>query len=331
VDTYDETSYARMVAAQLGTTHKERIVAESGLSQLQNLVHYLDEPMSDPAILPTWQVSALARESVTVALSGDGADELFGGYERYRFALIANLVKRFTNQGFNKGMSQFMQLATSVTGGKFHTDQFRKFFQFTSRNDDPYFGLIEYFSPEEIQQNFHLELSSSAAWQTITTQNTNQADYLSLILTEDFHHYLADDILVKTDRMSMAVSLEARVPYLDHRLIEFAFSLPIKEKISARGHLKKFLRKSVAPLLPSRILTRPKMGFALPLKEWFADVNNQRIDDLLLAKNSTLSNYMEQCTLKKLLMEHRKEGKNRAFQLYNLFLFETWAQGERKK
>ena len=272
----DETVHARRVARHIGSQHREFVVRPDALAILPDLVWYMDEPLADPSLLPTWAVSEMARREVTVVLSGDGGDETFAGYETYRLAraygrtdriplalrrLLAGAgrnaperwARRFARLAEDP-LERFLRVVTISTQG-----ERRALLAPGVRNGREGYDALEWARAAAARVN-----------------GTGRRGSLESLLRLDLTTYMTDDVLAKVDRMSMAHALEVRAPLLDQRLVEFASGLPIGYKL--RGGLSKaILKDAVRDLLPPEILARGKQGFAVPLARWFGG----RFDDFV--------------------------------------------------
>jgi len=308
---YNEAEYAKEVAKHIGSNHYEYIFGINDVKALlEDFDTYYDEPFGDASALPTMLLSKFTKEQVSVALSGDGGDELFLGYDRY-----------FTTQKYYELFKKFPQFSRNILASLCqisNKDKLKKIsyplkhltqenlYSVISTSTKPW-ELPSLFNQEFLRENFD-ELSFLKL-QEISTFNKNDIfDNFSKI---DFHRYLPDDILTKVDRASMRYALEARVPLLDHRVVEFAYALPTELKLQngAKSILKEVLYKYV----PKKLIERPKMGFAIPLKEWFRG----ELKDILYAKIESMDERFNKVYLKKLFDEHQK-GKNFEYVFWNL-------------
>jgi asparagine synthase (glutamine-hydrolysing) len=308
---YNEAGFAKEVANHIGSDHYEYIFGvDDVIALMDSMDRYYDEPFGDASALPTMLLSKFTKEHVTVALSGDGGDELFLGYDRYFF----------TDKYYSafKKLPQFTRNILSYLGELSQQNRLQKIAYPIKHltKENLYSVIASYTKPWEMESLFSREFvresfreSSYMAFQEIEEFNpTDTFDNFSKI---DFYRYLPDDILTKVDRASMRYSLEARVPLLDHRIVEFAYSLPteIKLKHGAKSILKDILYKQV----PRELIDRPKMGFAVPLKQWFRGEMREIIQD----KIESLDNRFNKPYLRKLFQEHQK-GKNYEYVFWNL-------------
>lgn len=319
-EAYDERKYAARVAETFNSCHETLLIEHQELQQFEEISRWLDEPLADPSLLPTWQVCRLARERVTVALSGDGADELFGGYDRYRFALLSQTLSSFPGQQALRLLRGGQSVWKPLMGSR--GIQLEKFLNFNLERRVPYLGAVEYFDPDTIRRCGTGKPELAMPYARLEEQGSPSIEE---ILAADFRYYLPEDILVKLDRSSMAVSLETRVPFLDPRIIRFARALPAREKVGSR-ELKIFLRHALRGILPGFVLNRPKQGFALPLREWYGGEPGRGVEDRLTASTSMICNWFDRAEISRRFAVHRRGEANFAFSLHNLNILELWAR-----
>ena len=326
---YDEVEFAQIVADQYQTDHHELTVKENAASIINDLPKYFDEPFADSSAVPTYFVSKLARQKVTVALSGDGGDENFAGYEKYYmddienqirnkipgiirksiFPGIANILQKFDNPYLQKGNTLLNTLSHDADFGFFLTN--------TEFNQTLWSSLVNEETKKKIGDYDPFN---------VTQYHYNKADtdnHLSKILYTDLKTYLPGDILVKVDRMSMAHSLEVRAPILDHKVIEFAASIPHALKYN-KGEKKYILKQSLKKILPDSILYRKKMGFSVPLADWFRNDLRTIAKNTLFSSNSGLSTFFNMNGIKKIWDSHQTGRRNFATILWTLLMFELW-------
>ncbi len=270
----DETNYAREVASRFGTDHRERIVAADDFAEIGQLAAMFDEPFADASALPTWRVCQLARETVTVALSGDGADEAFAGYRRQRFHAVEEQARALLPAGLRQTV--FGALGAVWPKADWAPRSFRAkttFQSLAADGDEGYARALAVTAPEIragfYSPSFRRELGDYRAEQPLieVMRSAPARSGLDRAQYADLKFWLPGDILTKVDRTSMAVSLEAREPLLDHRLIEFAAGLP--ERLRIRGGQGKWLLKhAMERYLSHEVLYRPKQGFVTPIAQW---------------------------------------------------------------
>lgn len=271
----DETRYAEMIAKRFATDHRSRIVAADDFSAIDTLAHAFDEPFADASALPTWRVCQLARETVTVALSGDGADEAFAGYRRYKFQRAEERVRAWLPAGLRQ--SVFGTLGRLYPKADWAPQPFRakSTFQSLERDGAEAYARSVGVIPDEgraqiYSDSFRRGLQGHRAEDRYVQamRNAPAREALDRAQYADMKIWLPGDILTKVDRTSMAVSLEAREPLLDHRLVEFAATLSVSMRIRG-GEGKWLMKKAMEGHLPKDILYRPKMGFVTPVSAWF--------------------------------------------------------------
>ena len=319
---YDELRYARQVAERCGTEHHELIVRPDAVDLVEDLAWYLDEPFGDSSALPTFMVSRLASQFVKVALSGDGGDELFAGYDRYRVEARErrrDLIPRPLRGALGA-------LAGAMPG----TMRGRNFLRHLAL-DGParYLDAATLFRAEDKRRLFR-----PAAFEMMALDDPWRAeaewlarpdgDWLSALQYMDLKSYLPLDILTKVDRMSMAHGLETRVPLLDHRLVEFAATIPASLRLKD-GVSKHILKRAMRGVLPDEIIDRPKQGFAVPLGRWFRGRLDGFVRDLLLSQESRGRGIFNAPDVERLIERHR-EGRPLDLQLWTLISFELWCR-----
>jgi asparagine synthase (glutamine-hydrolysing) len=323
---FDELEHARAVAKRWDTEHYEFIVKPDALEVMPRLSWQFDEPFADASALPTYHVARMTREHVTVALSGDGGDEGFAGYRRYAdaSALHASL-DRFPGTCVR---------ALWRTAGRALPPWARGQAYCELRGADPldrYFQMMTYqrsatlatlLTPDAASR-IGTEVSPTAFRQLVARGNT--PDYLSTLQYIDVHTYLPGDILTKVDRMSMLVSLEARVPLLDHRLLEYAATMPAGLKLEGRSG-KAILRRAMAADLPPAILARRKMGFGVPLGAWFRGDLASYAQDVLIGREASARGIFAPHAVSALLDEHMSGRRDRSAHIWALICFEEWAR-----
>lgn len=313
-DSFDETPYARRVASLLGTRHTKFTVKPDMLEVLPTLVKHHDQPFADASALPTYFLSKLTRDHVTVALTGDGGDELFAGYERfYALALLKDL------QGVAKGIGQLARLLNRLPEGTSYRDPVKRAKRFANSADQPlheaYLGYMSIFTAEQI-----------AAITGVAHQEAPTIHQPADALIYNFHTYLPDDLLVKTDRMSMAASLEARSPFLHQDVIEAAFAVPFNLRL--RGKTTKYLLKQLAKeYLPADIVDRPKHGFGVPLGAWLRR-DSRLVRDLITGASANIGGVMEAKWAELLINEHERGQADHSRRLWALLTLEVWLRAE---
>jgi asparagine synthase (glutamine-hydrolysing) len=325
---YDESEYARMVASAKQTDHKAEVVEASDYSLLDKLVGIYDEPYADSSAIPTYRVCQLARRHVTVALSGDGGDENFIGYRRYRLFSAEERLRNILPASLRRAvfgplgaLYPKLDWAPRVFRGK-------TTFQALARGTvDAYLHGVS-LSSEEMRSamfstDFKRNLQGYNAREVFHDHVAGKQfdDALSTIQYLDFKTYLPGDILTKVDRASMAHSLEVRTPFLDYEFVEWVSKLPTALKLKG-GVGKHVLKESLRPLLPEEVLFRKKMGFAVPIDIWFRKALNERIGTALRAPHFRDSGIFNTTYLDRLLREHASGQRNHSATLWSLLMFE---------
>jgi len=340
---YDEARYAKAVARHLGTEHTELYVApQDALDVIPALPTMFDEPFSDSSQVPTYLVSELARRHVTVSLSGDGGDELFAGYPRY--ALGRDLWRRLgwmptsLRRGIGamllalpKGLldaTLFWMAPMFNRYGRMGSpgDKFKKLAEILAQPDAEalYHEIVSHWKrPAEVVRGAaepRTRLTSREGW-PILPDLTQRMMYLDSVT------YLPDDILVKVDRASMAVSLEARVPILDHRVVEFAWRLPMELKVRDGG-VKWALRQVLYRYVPRELIDRPKMGFGVPLDAWLRGPLREWGESLLAEKRLRAEGIFEPEPIRTKWREHQAGERNWHYYLWDVLMFQAWMEAQ---
>jgi asparagine synthase (glutamine-hydrolysing) len=327
---YNELNYARIVAKHFGTDHTELVIKPDIASWVDKLIKYLDEPFGDFSIFPTFLVSELARKYVTVALSGDGGDELFAGYEYYIADKIENYYKKLPRIFRQKLIPSVVGSIPPSSQKKGLINKIKRFVEGTYHPDRlRHFRWAKFFSEEEkallYSQDVKRELEGvDTYWIFIKyLSESNGADHLGKELFADIKTYLCDDILVKVDRMSMANSLEARVPFLDHKFVEFVATIPSSMKLNG-FESKYILKKTMSRILPKEILHRDKQGFSIPIKNWLRNELRPLMEDMLSPKRIKIEGFFNPDYIDRLKAEHLKGVENHSHRLWALMVFEIW-------
>jgi asparagine synthase (glutamine-hydrolysing) len=316
---FNELSHARAVARQFGTDHYDLVLRPDVVRMVEDLTFYLDEPFGDTSAIPTYMVSKLAAEHVKVVLSGDGGDELFAGYDKYvvegrerereriprPLRRIAGTLGALMPHGM-KGRRFLRHLA--LEGGARYLDAQMLF------HDDERPHLFREDVLDAIERDSRLKPASTPPG----------GDWLSAVQYRDLNHYLPLDILTKVDRMTMAHSLEARPPLLDHRLVEFAATIPSRFRLRD-GTTKYLFKQAMRGVLPDQIIDRQKHGFAVPLAHWFRGELAGFARDVLLSKTCRERGIFEPRYLSRLLQLNDR-GRNLDLQLWTILSFELWCR-----
>lgn len=326
---YDESNYARQVAEHLGTDHHEFQVKPDAVDILPKLVWHYDEPMSDSSAIPTWYVAQQTRQHVTVALSGDGGDELFAGYPRYQAVRLAGWFDRVQPMK-RLAAAKLWQKLPGATRYKSRVRRWKRFSEPLNKDPiDRYLEWITIFSESQrlslYNDSFYQQLrDADSGWflQSIW-QQYQQRDPVSAISLTDLSTYLPCDLMTKVDIATMAHSLECRQPFLDYRLVEFAASLPIELKLSLKQS-KILLQKAFSDLLPRQIWTRKKMGFGVPLDHWFRNELKPMTQDVLLDPNARCHDFFSSTSIQELAKQHETSQQDHSQRLWSLLFFEMW-------
>lgn len=319
---YNELEFAREVAKKYNCIHRERIVEPESINLLPKLVNAYDEPFADSSAIPTYYVSKFAREHVTVALSGDGGDELFAGYWIYRY--FKNVYKRSSP---SSNLNNFLwgnihKLIPQKIAGKGLT-------YFLSKNREYLGAYLCIWSKEERQKlilNNHSLTNyknSPELYKEGILKDNKKNDFITNLQNLDMQTYMVDDILTKVDRASMLNSLEVRVPILDHKFAELSFKIPSGLKLHGNDG-KHILKAAMSKALPENILKHPKQGFSVPLSEWFKDDLKEYINDTVLSPKALLSNYVDKNYVRKIVADNKNGMRDFSSKIWSLVFFEEW-------
>jgi asparagine synthase (glutamine-hydrolysing) len=318
---YSELDYARFVATSFGTEHHELVLEPDVLSVIEDIAWHLDEPFGDSSAIPTYMVSKLAAQHVTVVLSGDGGDELFAGYDRYGVEARERRLERLP-AAVRRGLGNFACHAPERMKG-------RNFLQHLALDGhERYLDSITMFRQEEQRELFSPDVfalvSAGSPWQEAAAYLTaRDRHWLSSLQHLDLKAYLPLDILTKVDRMSMAHSIEARVPLLDHKLIEFAATIPPALKLRD-GTGKYIFKKALRGLVPAPVLRKPKQGFGIPLGRWFKGRLREFVRELLMSEKARRRGLFKPAAIEALVSGRGASDLN--LRLWTLISFELWAQ-----
>lgn len=315
---FNEAEFAREIANYLGTDHHELYVTpKEALDVIPNLSRYYDEPFADSSAIPTTLVSRLARKSVTVSLSGDGGDELFCGYNRYewmnffkRLQVIPG-VSSLLSPVFRKIPSRLVKKVGALLSWKEPWDQYRSLSNiwYRSELESLYTQFKDFQNPTK---RYFFD-------QKTLTEN---------LMFTDIHFYMVEDILTKVDRASMSVSLESRVPLLDHRLVEFSQTLPLDYKIRG-GQMKAPLKDLLSRKIPTTLFDRKKSGFAVPLKNWLKKDLNEWMKDLLSETNLLKHGFFNKQKIDLMIEDLESGSADYYYQLWTILMFQDWYENYR--
>jgi asparagine synthase (glutamine-hydrolysing) len=327
---YNESEFAQMVAERYRTNHHVETVGSDDFDLIDTLAHLYDEPYADSSAIPTYRVCQLARKHVTVALSGDGGDEAFGGYRRYRLHLMEERMRSALPAGIRQPLFGMLGRMYPKADWAPRVLRAKTTFEGMGRNSvEAYFHSVsilrgpmreQLFSPA-----FKRERAGYRAQQVFDfhAARCGSDDPLALIQYLDLKTYLVGDINTKVDRASMAHSLEVREPLMDHPLVEWLATLPSSMKV--RGQEGKFLlKKALEPQLPTEVLYRPKMGFAVPLTRWFRGPLKERVREAVLGPRLAETGWFDQGYLNHLIDAHQSGARDYSAPLWTLLMFEAF-------
>ena len=335
VKAFNETEYAQMVADRYKTNHRVEIVSQDDFDLVDKLAYLYDEPYADSSAIPTFRVCELARKHVTVALSGDGGDELFAGYSRYRMHQGEEKIRNLLPLGLRKPLfgplgkiypkldwaprflrakTTFQSMAMDTVEGYHNTMSILRADERAKLFSDDYKASLNGYSSLEIFRKYGDKVKH--------LDETKIAQYI------DMKTYLVGDILTKVDRASMAHSLEVRVPIIDHKFVEWAFSIPTDKNLH-NGVGKLSFKKALEPHLPHDVLYRKKMGFAVPLANWFRGPLKERLYDGVLSTQMTQSGYFNKQRLQRLIDDHLSGRRDNSASLWTLLMFESFLRQQK--
>ena len=329
-DSYNELPYARAVARRYHTDHHEEILQPDIAATTERLVRFLDEPFGDFSIFPTFLVSEMARRKVKVVLSGDGGDEIFGGYDTYVAQGIDRYYRLLPASMRQRYIPAIAGRVPPQPAKKGVVNKVKRFVEGAALPDSfQHTRWMRFMTDEEKARLYRPDLKSCLNGNSIEEvfqRYFSAAKGLNDLAQQqyvDIKTYLVDDILTKVDRMSMAVSLEARVPLLDYRIVELAVNLPAQMKLN-RGQTKRILRKAMGDRLPKEVLNKPKQGFSIPLKNWLRGPIKPLMTDLLATDLVRKRGYFEPQQVSKWVGDHVEGSANHSHRLWALMVFEIW-------
>ena len=340
-DEYNEAQHAKMVADHLGTDHTELYVTpQQAMDVIPRLPTLYDEPFSDSSQIPTFLVSELTRKKVTVSLSGDGGDELFCGYSRYNACLdlwsrigwmpagmrriFANAIARIPLEVLNKSFGCLSPLLRKYGRAGPAGDKLYKLSEVLALESIKalYLRLMSHWKEPASFVNEAFEpptpFTSGPPWK-------NRSEFFQKMMFLDTITYLPDDILTKVDRASMGVSLEARVPLLDHRVVEFAWRIPMEMKVK-NGQSKWLLRQLLYKYVPKELIERPKMGFGVPIDSWLRGPLREWAEELLSEKRLREEGFFNPSPIRKKWTEHLSEKHDWHYYLWDVLMFQAWLE-----
>jgi len=332
-DSFSEVEYARLIAKSFDTDHQEFIVTANNLDDLETIIRFADEPFADSSMIPMYYLARETREHVTVALSGDGGDEIFGGYDRYIGLGLARKYQRVPKL-IRRGL--FSPLLGMIRESPEKRSNLRRLKRLVHPSFDSaeqlYMGWMQQFLVQSHKRaftsDFKATIETKGVWNdhmAIAFQRFDNPTLVKSAQWVDLTTYLPGDLMVKSDRMSMAHGLEVRSPFLDHHLAEFAARIPAEQSIRSMSG-KQTLKRAYSNLIPEEISKRPKSGFTMPIKEW---INGQMKDfthELLMAGDSEVSKVINREFISRMLEQHQARKHDHSARLWNLVCLEIWAK-----
>ena len=335
VPEFNESAFAQMVADRYHTDHRLEIVKSDDFDLIDTLAWHYDEPYADSSAIPTYRVCQMARKHVTVALSGDGGDESFGGYRRYRLHLAEEVARRTLPLGLRRPL--FGALSAIYPKADWAPRMFRAKTTFQALAMDAaqaYQHSMSILRSDEraalFSDGFKSHLGGYTALEVFRNhaRSANTTDPLALIQYLDYKTWLVGDINTKVDRASMAHSLEVREPLMDHQLVEWLATLPTHHKIQGQEG-KVLLKQAFESKLPSDVLYRPKMGFSVPLAQWLRGPLAQRTRDAVLGPRMLESGYFKPATLRAMVAQHQSGQRDFSAPLWSLLMFDAFLRQAR--
>jgi len=324
---FDEAPYAKEVAKHLGTEHTEYYCTQKeAIDIIPTLSEIYDEPFADASAIPTILVSKIAKKDVTVALSADGGDEAFAGYSKYIRSLkyMEFLEKSPITKIALKALLPIVINSNMLKDAK--SKQVERLYETLQKKDnESILKLMRYLNEAKINKLLIRNPINLTTYFDIENELNNANDVINKMLAIDYKTYMVDDVLTKVDRAAMSVSLEGREPLLDYRIIEFAAQLPSNYKLN-NGNTKDILKDVVHRYLPKEIMDRPKMGFGVPLHDWFKDELKEYVDYYLDTSRLTKENIFNTIEIEKLKQEYIKNpsDQNIAQSIWKIIMFEMW-------
>ena len=337
-ESFDESPFSSAVAERIGSRHTARTFSPARFSEILDSVrHFVDEPFADASILPThFLARTVKEEGVTVVLSGDGADELFAGYPTYVAQTVANSIGTLPGSGLGlRGLGALSGLLPSSYDNISTDYKIRRFAAGAAlapaRRQVTWLGsFLENEMGDVLSDAARAQLSSEGPWTEVDRLDAEAAAQGAGTIERQMHldlrTYMGDDILVKVDRASMAVSLEVRVPFLDHRLVELAARMPLELKLKGRRG-KHILKRAMASRLPSSVTRRPKKGFGMPVAHWLKGPWRELLLETLGGGAAARSGWLDQAAVNRLIDEHLSGRRDRRKPLWTLLMFRWWEDG----
>jgi asparagine synthase (glutamine-hydrolysing) len=330
-DAFSELGAAREIAAHLGTDHREFVVEPRAAAVLEQIAWHLDEPFADSSALATWYVSKMTRESVTVALSGDGGDEGFGGYTfRYVPHMAEAAVRRWLPASLRYVLFGPLGRVWPGTARLPRAFRLKSIFENLSTGDaEAYYRDLAWLREDTRRQVYRPEfmqgLRGFTPFEVVHPFYTQAGapDAVSRSQFTDINVYMTDDVLVKVDRMSMAHSLEVRAPLLDYRILEFAAGLPRRLKLDmTQGKL--ILRELARRRLPERIRSMPKRGFSIPAAEWLRGDLREMVEQYVLVNSGLIAEVLDHAAIRELWAQHLNRSRDHSVFFWGLLMLALW-------
>lgn len=337
---YDEAVHARVIARHLGTNHEELYVTpEEARAVIPKLATIYDEPFADSSQIPTFLISQMARLHVTVSLSGDAGDELFGGYNRYFWIrrllklpspirrLLATGIMAFNSTQLSRIYEVLQPILPATLRVSMPSDKVHKLARVLAANSefDIYQSLVSTWpNPNGLVTGGNDVTDLSSTWKELTDLGAPE----NIMMALDAMTYLPDDILCKVDRAAMGVSLETRMPFLDHRVVEFAWRLPLNMKLR-NGQGKWILRQLLYKYVPKELVKRPKMGFGVPIDSWLRGPLRDWAEDLLSEDRLKRDGFFHESPIRSKWAEHLSGRRNWQHGLWNVLMFQAWLEANR--
>jgi asparagine synthase (glutamine-hydrolysing) len=327
---FSELSHARRVAEKFNADHHEFIVRPDAVEVLPALVRHYGEPYADSSAIPTYYLAKMTRQHVTVALNGDGGDECFAGYERYAAMKVAERYHRLPAFLRKQVVEPAVAAIPAAGAARSRLGKARRFLGVMgSPVAERYLrwtsAISEELKAELCSREFLDSTASAKAIRFVEPwfAGNGEIDVVDRALMADTYNYLPNDLLVKVDIASMAVSLEARSPFLDHRVMEFAASLPARYKLKGLA-TKNLLKRALGGLVPHENLTRAKMGFGVPIGRWFRNQLRGFLRENILSDKAMSRGYFKPQAVRHLIDQHERGQKDYSHQLWTLLMLELW-------
>ena len=330
---YSELKYANIVAQHFGTDHEEFVVTADLTGDLESIIRFADEPFADSSMIPMYYLSRQTRQHVTVALTGDGGDEAFAGYDRYIGLKIASKYHNIPSFVRKNLISPITKMIRESPGKRSNLRRIKRLtYPATDSPAQWYMGWMQQIRSESHADAFTSDFASAVAlkggWEnhmSAAFEEFGDSDTIRSAQWVDSTTYLPGDLMVKTDRMSMAHGLEVRSPFLDHSLLDFASKIPDRYS-RAGGSGKQILKRAYSDLIPDEISHRPKAGFSVPVGEWINGPLRESTRDLLMTPSSEIHKVIRPQFIAQMLDQHLNRKQDHAVRLWNLICLETWAR-----